>query len=144
MPRNGLYSKADATQKLVGAISRLSKNQLQSAVYLLVDALGMLEQLADRELIETRAALPDYILADHLGAAPGLHGVGFRKAKVNELIGQAIGETRVEAWQQAAWHIKDAAELVRRLGMAQNKTIAIRSTPDSLARHQVKEEDDHV
>lgn len=131
MPRNGVYSKADATQKLIGAVARLSKNHLQPAVNLMYDALGMLRELSGKPLDGKRAEEPAY-LAARLGAADGTN----RKAVINELMGQAIGEIRVENWQQAAWHITDAAFLVDRIAESQNKVLQRVSTPVESEAHE--------
>lgn len=127
------YTKADARQKLVGAIARLSKNSLQSAVYVLMDALGILRSVAHSPLNSERPTPHEYLVADRLGSQDG----GFRRASTNKLIGEAISHITLGYWEQAAWNIKDAAELIRRMGEAQNKAIEVRNTPEELARHQV-------
>jgi hypothetical protein len=133
------YTKADIRKKLMGAVTRFSKNQLQAGVYLLIDALGMIQQVAGRsdptmfgKLASEERPVHLAGLPDRVGAAEG----GFRKAVINELIGEAIGDIQSEHWLEAAWHLRDSAELARRIGLSQNKEIAITFTPDHLARHQ--------
>lgn len=140
------YTKADIRKKLMGAVACFSKNKLQAGVHLLIDALGMIQQVAGKSdpLMYGKLATeerPAHLAAlpERVGAAEGTHGVGFRKAVINELIGEAIGEIQAEHWLEAAWHLRDSAELARRIGESQNKTIKIEFTPDHMARHQVKE-----
>ncbi len=127
------YTKADIRKKLMGAVACFSKNKLQPGVHLLIDAVGMIEKTAGVSMVERPAHLSG--LPDRVGAAEG----SFRKAVINELIGEAIGEVQSEYWAEAVWHLKDSAELARRIGESQNKTIKIEFTPDHMARHQVKE-----
>lgn len=127
------YSTADVSKKLGGVIVQLSKNQLQLAMYLLHDSIGMLQKMSGNRLDLKRDELPAYLVSDRLGAQAG----GFRRAVITERIVSAIGEIKIEAWQRAAWEVRDAVELLDRLGVIQNKNLKRRATPIGMARHSV-------
>jgi hypothetical protein len=133
MPFDGRYTKADIRKKVLGANARLAKNGMQAGVHLLMDTIGMMEQIYGHPLTLERPFVAQYLQENRVGAAEG----GFRKAVINELLGEIIVDVENGNWQRAAWKVKDAVELVRRIGLSQNKEIKIEFTPDSLARHQV-------
>lgn len=112
---DGTYSQADVTKKLMGSAARLAKGKnLQAVVYLLCDAIGMIEKISGMPVIDIRRS-----------ASAGMPQGEFSKAVVGEKIGLAIMEIGQQKWARAGASIWAALVLLQRMGIQNGQAVTI-------------------
>lgn len=117
---DGTYSQADISKKLMGAAVSLNKrSNPQAAVYLLHDALGMIEKVSGIKLAEQDRSL----------SGVGMPQGEFRKAVIGEKIGLAIMKIGRQEWSDAGASIWSALVLIQRLALEKQQRIIMTASP---------------
>ena len=114
--KNKAYSPADVSNKLMEAHTELVKRtELQRAVHLLCDALGMIEKISGIKVTDQEHAIKQL----------GTPGGDYRKSIIGSHMARAIRRLGRAEWEQAGVSIWTAIVLMQRLAIEKRQVLSI-------------------